>query len=203
MATYLNDIIVDEKFMNLVKEALGYPLVDLDVIEDLFPTEYIRENVIGLSAEEFFSYFPFVQTISINVNGTSEVTVDAPENTLGILHYAFVNQSDASMSNLNSGNPFHTSAITTISSSRSNYGTPFNYNSYQYSSYQQKFYQDALTNSQKAYYAIFDEINNKISAKSSLSGVICVDVGMYDTDINKIPKNLRFKFLDLCRANLK
>ena len=127
MSTYLENFSVSDSFLSKVKESIGYPLVDDDTISELFTDEWIKENICGREAEVFFNYFPLVVNVGVNVNGNSEVSVEAPQNTLGIVHSAFV-ESGGGNSNLMSGNPFYTSTIvSTSSSSWRNYGTPFDW----------------------------------------------------------------------------
>ena len=143
-----------------------------------------------------------VTNIGVNVNGTSEVSVDSPKNTLGIVHSAFV-ESGGGNNNLMSGNPFYTSSIVSVSSSIArNYGSPFDYNSWMFSSSQQQFFNKALQNSNKSFYAYFDELNEKIVCKSTLVGTISVDVGIYGESEESIPKRLRVKYLELCQSAL-
>lgn len=201
MSTYLENFSVSDSFLSKVKESIGYPLVDADTLSELFDDNWIKENICGRNAEIFFNYFPLVTNIGVNVNGTSEVSIDSPKNTLGIVHSAFVESGGSG--NLMSGNPFYTSTITSISSSSMrNYGCPFDFNSYFYSSSQQKFFNQALQNSNKAFYAYFDELNEKIVVKSTLVGTVSVDVGLYGESEESIPKRLRVKYLELCQASL-
>ena len=201
MATYLENFQVSDSFLSKVKESIGYPLVDEETLNELFTDDWIKENICGRNAEIFFNYFPLVTNIGVNVNGTSEVSIDSPKNTLGIVHSAFVESGGSG--NLMSGNPFYTSTITSISSSSMrNYGCPFDFNSYFYSSSQQKFFNQALQNSNKAFYAYFDELNEKIVVKSTLVGTVSVDVGVYGESEESIPKRLRVKYLELCQASL-
>ena len=202
MSTYLENFVVSDEFLNKVKESIGYPLVDNDTLAELFTDDWIKENICGREAEVFFNYFPLVINVPINVSGTSEVAVDAPDNCLGVVHSAFV-ESGGGSGNLMSGNPFYTSTITSISSSSMrNYGTPYDWNSYFYSSSQQKFFNQALQNSNKAFYAYFDEVHNRIVAKSTLVGTVSVDCGCYAESVDMIPKRLRVKYLELCQSAL-
>ena len=202
MSTYLNNFSVSDSFLERVKESIGYPLVDTDTIGELFSDDWIKENICGRNAEIFFNYFPLVTNIGINVNGTMEVSVDSPKNTLGIVHSAFVESGGGNM-NLMSGNPFFTSSIVSVSSSIArNYGTAFDWNSYFYSSSQQQFFNKALQNSNKSFYAYYDEVHNKLIAKSTLPGTVSIDVGLYGESEESIPKRLRVKYLELCQASL-
>ena len=202
MATYLENFSVSDSFLSKVKESIGYPLVDEETLNELFTDDWIRENICGRNAEIFFNYFPLVTNIGVNVNGTSEVSVDSPKNTLGIVHSAFV-ESGGGNNNLMSGNPFYTSSIVSVSSSIArNYGSPFDYNSWMFSSSQQQFFNKALQNSNKSFYAYFDELNEKIVCKSTLVGTISVDVGIYGESEESIPKRLRVKYLELCQTAL-
>lgn len=202
MSTYLNNFSVSEDFLEQTKESIGYPLVDTQTIAELFEDNWIKKNIIARQAEVFFNYFPLVTNIGVNVSGTSEVSVDAPENCLGIVHSAFV-QSGGGNDNLMSGNPFYTSTITSISSSTMrNYGTPFDYNSYMFSSSQQRFFNNALNNSNKSFYAWYDELNNRIVCKSTLIGTISVDCGCFAESTEQIPRRLRTRFLNLCQYAL-
>ena len=202
MSTYLENFSVSDSFLSKVKESIGYPLVDDDTISELFTDEWIKENICGREAEVFFNYFPLVVNVGVNVNGNSEVSVEAPQNTLGIVHSVFV-ESGGGNSNLMSGNPFYTSTIvSTSSSSWRNYGTPYDYSSWMYSSSQQQFFNKALQNTNKSFYAYYDEINDRIVAKSTLVGTISVDCGCYAESVDMIPKRLRFKYLELCQASL-
>ena len=202
MSSYLNNFSVSDNFLSKVKESIGYPLVDADTLSELFTDDWIKENICGRNAEIFFNYFPLVTNIGINVNGTMEVSVDSPKNTLGIVHSAFV-ESGGGDNNLISGNPFYTSSIVSVSSSIArNYGTPYDFNSWMFSSSQQQFFNKALQNSNKSFYAYFDELNEKIVCKSTLVGTISVDVGIYGESEESIPKRLRAKYLELCQASL-
>lgn len=202
MATYLENFDVSDSFLSKVKESIGYPLVDEETLNELFTDDWIKENICGRNAEIFFNYFPLVTNIGINVNGTSEVSVDSPKNTLGIVHSAFV-ESGGGNNNLMSANPFYTSSIVSVSSSIArNYGSPFDWNSYYYSASQQQFFNKALQNSNKSFYAYYDEVHDRIVAKSTLVGTVSVDVGLYGESEESIPKRLRVKYLELCQASL-
>lgn len=202
MATYLENFSVSDSFLSKVKESIGYPLVDEETLNELFTDDWIRENICGREAETFFNFFPLVVNVPINVSGTAEVSVDAPINCLGVVHSAFV-ESGGGNNNLMSGNPFYTSSIVTVSSSVArNYGTPFDYNSYYYSASQQNFFNKALQNSNKSFYAYFDEVNNRLVAKSTLVGTVSVDCGCYAESVDMIPKRLRVKYLELCQTAL-
>ena len=202
MATYLENFSVSDSFLSKVKESIGYPLVDEETLNELFTDDWSRENICGRNAEIFFNYFPLVTNIGVNVNGTSEVSVDSPKNTLGIVHSAFV-ESGGGNNNLMGGNPFYTSSIVSVSSSIArNYGSPFDYNSWMFSSSQQQFFNKALQNSNKSFYAYFDEVHNKLIAKSTLPGTVSIDVGLYGESEESIPKRLRVKYLELCQASL-
>lgn len=202
MATYLENFSVSDSFLSKVKESIGYPLVDADTLSEFFDDNWIKENICGREAETFFNFFPLVVNVPINVSGTAEVSVDAPLNCLGVVHSAFV-ESGGGNNNLMSGNPFYTSSIVSVSSSVArNYGTPFDYNSYYYSSSQQNFFNKALQNSNKSFYAYFDEIHHKLIAKSTLTGTVSVDAGCYAESVDMIPKRLRTKYLELCQSAL-
>ena len=202
MSTYLENFTVSDNFLNQVKESIGYPIVDTDTIGELFDDNWIKNNVCAREAEVFFTYFPLVTNIGVQVSTPNEVSVDAPPRTLGIVHSAFVEGGNGG-GNLMSGNPFYTSSITSISSSSwRNYGTPFDWNSYFFSSSQQQFFNKALQNSNKAFYAWYDNVNDRIVVKSTLIGVVSVDVGVYGESEESIPKRLRMKYLELCQASL-
>lgn len=204
MSTYMENFAVSDDFLSQVKESIGYPLVDNDTLSELFSDDWIKKNICGREAETFFNFFPLVTNIGISVYGSSETSVDAPLNCLGIVHSAFVRNGGDSP-NLMSGNPFYTSTITSISSSTArNYGTPFDYNSYYYSSVQQNFFNKALQNQAggESFYAYYDEINDKIVAKSVLNGTISVDCGCYAESTDLIPKRLRVRYLNLCQYSL-
>jgi len=202
MSTYLENFDVSDSFLSKVKESIGYPLVDNDTLAELFTDDWIKENICGREAEVFFNYFPLVTNVGVNVSGTAEVSVDAPTNCLGIVHSAFVESGGGDM-NLMSGNPFYTSTITSISSSVArNYGTPFDYSSYYYSASQQNFFNKALQNSNKSFYAYYDEVNDKLIAKSTLVGTISIDCGCYAESVDMIPKRLRVRYLNLCQYAL-
>ena len=202
MATYLSNFVVSDSFLDKVKESIGYPLVDNDTLKELFEDDWIKENICGREAEIFFNYFPLVVNVGVPVSGTSEVSVEAPKNCLGIVHSAFVEYGGGS-GNLMSGNPFYTSTITSVSSSTMrNYGLPYDINSYYFSSSQQQFFNKALQNSNKSFYAYYDEPNNRLICKSTLVGTISVDVGVYGESEESIPRRLRVKYLELCQASL-
>ena len=199
MATFMENFQVSDDFLNQVKESIGYPLVENDTIEELFTDDWIKRNICGREAEVFFTYFPLVTNIGVSVSGNTEVSVNAPPNCLGIVHSAFVDFGKGS-ENLLSGNPFYTSTITSISSSSMrNYGTPFDYNSWMFSSSQQQFFNKALQNSNKSFYAYFDELNEKIIVKSTLVGTVSVDCGCYAESTEAIPRRLRVRYLNLCQ----
>ena len=200
--TYLENFSVSDSFLERVKESIGYPLVDTDTLSELFDDNWIKENICAREAEQFFNFFPLVVNVPINVSGTAEVSVEAPKNTLGIVHSAFV-ESGGGNNNLMSGNPFFTSSIVSVSSSIArNYGTAFDWNSYFYSSSQQQFFNKALQNSNKSFYAYFDEVHNKLIAKSTLPGTVSIDAGCYAESVDMIPKRLRVKYLELCQSAL-
>ena len=200
--TYLENFSVSDSFLERVKESIGYPLVDEETLNELFTDDWIRENICAREAEQFFNFFPLVVNVPINVSGTAEVSVDSPKNTLGIVHSAFV-ESGGGNNNLMSGNPFFTSSIVSVSSSIArNYGSAFDWNSYFYSSSQQQFFNKALQNSNKSFYAYYDEVHNKLIAKSTLPGTVSIDVGLYGESEESIPKRLRVKYLELCQASL-
>lgn len=202
MATYLENFEVSDKFLSQVKESIGYPLVDDDTISELFTDNWIKDNICGREAEVFFNYFPLVTNIGVQVSGTAEVSVDAPKNCLGIVHSAFVQNGGGNV-NLMSGNPFFTASLTSISSSTMrNYGTPFDFNSATFSVSQQRFFNNALQNSNKAFYAWYDEINDKIVVKSTLVGCVSVDCGCFAESTEQIPRRLRTRFLNLCQYAL-
>ena len=202
MATYLENFSVSNSFLSKVKESIGYPLVDEETLNELFTDDWIKENICAREAEQFFNFFPLVVNVPINVSGTAEVSVDAPSNCLGIVHSAFT-ESSGGDNNLMSGNPFFTSSIVSVSSSIArNYGTPFDLNSYYYSASQQQFFNKALQNSNKSFYAYFDEVHHKLIAKSTLTGTISIDAGCYAESVDMIPKRLRVKYLELCQASL-
>lgn len=202
MATYLENFDVSDSFLERVKESIGYPLVDADTLSEIFDDNWIRENICAREAETFFNFFPLVVNVPINASGTAEVSVEAPSNCLGIVHSAFVESGGGDM-NLMSGNPFYTSSIVSVSSSIArNYGSPFDYNSYYYSSSQQNFFNKALQNSNKSFYAYFDEVNNRLVAKSTLVGTISVDCGCYAESVDMIPRRLRVRYLNLCQYSL-
>ena len=202
MATYLENFAVSDSFLSKVKESIGYPLVDTDTLSELFDDNWIKENICAREAEQFFNFFPLVVNVPINISGTAEVSVDAPQNTLGIVHSAFV-ESGGGNNNLMSGNPFYTSSIVSVSSSIArNYGTAFDWNSWMFSSSQQQFFNKALQNSNKSFYAYFDEVHHKLIAKSTLSGTVSIDAGCYAESVDMIPKRLRTKYLELCQSAL-
>ena len=202
MSTYLENFSVSDSFLSKVKESIGYPLVDDDTLSELFDDNWIKENICAREAEQFFNFFPLVVNVPINVSGTAEVSVEAPSNCLGIVHSAFV-ESGGGNNNLMSGNPFFTSSIVSVSSSIArNYGSPFDWNSFYYSASQQQFFNKALQNSNKSFYAYFDEVHHKLIAKSTLTGTISIDVGLYGESEESIPKRLRVKYLELCQASL-
>ena len=202
MATYLENFSVSNSFLSKVKESIGYPLVDEETLNELFTDDWIKENICAREAEQFFNFFPLVVNVPINVSGTAEVSVDAPSNCLGIVHSAFT-ESSGGDNNLMSGNPFFTSSIVSVSSSIArNYGTAFDWNSYYYSASQQQFFNKALQNSNKSFYAYFDEIHHKLIAKSTLPGTVSIDAGCYAESVDMIPKRLRVKYLELCQTAL-
>ena len=202
MATYLENFSVSNSFLSKVKESIGYPLVDEETLNELFTDDWIKENICAREAEQFFNFFPLVVNVPINVSGTAEVSVDAPSNCLGIVHSAFT-ESSGGDNNLMSGNPFFTSSIVSVSSSIArNYGSPFDWNSYYYSASQQQFFNKALQNSNKSFYAYFDEIHHKLIAKSTLPGTVSIDAGCYAESVDMIPKRLRTKYLELCQSAL-
>ena len=202
MATYLENFSVSDSFLSKGKESIGYPLVDEETLNELFTDDWIRENICGREAETFFNFFPLVVNVPINVSGAAEVSVDAPQNMLGIVHSAFV-ESGGGNNNLMSGNPFYTSSIVSVSSSIArNYGTAFDWNSWMFSSSQQQFFNKALQNSNKSFYAYFDEVHNKLIAKSTLPGTVSIDAGCYAESVDMIPKRLRTKYLELCQSAL-
>ena len=200
--TYLENFSVSDSFLERVKESIGYPLVDTDTLSELFDDNWIKENICAREAEQFFNFFPLVVNVPINVSGTAEVSVEAPKNTLGIVHSAFV-ESGGGNNNLMSGNPFFTSSIVSVASSIArNSGTAFDWNSWMFSRSHQQFFNKALQNSDKSFYAYFDEVHHKLIAKSTLSGTVSIDAGCYAESVDMIPKRLRTKYLELCQSAL-
>lgn len=203
MSTYIHDITVSDSFLNNVKEALGYPVID-EEISDIYSDENIKELVIATSLEHFFNFFPIVQTITVPVGAGTTKVLNAPTNTLGIVHYALVNSSNNQGFNLNSGNPFYTEKLVTSSQSRlSNYGSPFNYNSSEYSVYQQAFYRNSMQNVSRLFAVHYNEAEDTISVQSSQSGTIVIRVGTYSTNLDDIPRRLKPHLLNYCQALLK
>ena len=203
MATYIENFNVTDNFLAQVKESIGYPLVDDDTISELFTDDFIKNTICGREAETFFNFFPFVVNIGVQTASSMEIAVDAPKNCLGVVHVGFVTSGNGASSNLNSGNPFYTQSIVSISSSTMrNYGTPFDYCSYFYSSSQQNFFNNALNNSNKSFYAYYDELNDRIVCKSTLVGTVSVDCGCYLESTDLIPRRLRVKYLELCQSAL-
>jgi hypothetical protein len=71
-----------------------------------------------------------------------------------------------------------------------------------FSSSQQQFFNKALQNSNKSFYAWYDELNNRIVVKSTLIGIVSVDVGLFGESTEQIPRRLRTRFLNLCQYAL-
>ncbi len=204
---YIDTAIADDDFCKDLYEGLGRYFIDDEILENIFSIDNIKKVIITGSMEVYYNYFPITEQIVVPVSGGStETYIDAPETTLGIVHYALTNNNGGS-GNLNSGNPFYTqSQLMSIggSSYRSSYGTPFNYmNGGGYSSYQEKFYGDSMIAQNKVYTVDYDEINNRFILKSATSGHITITVGKYDPVVNHIPKRLRPMFQRHCEANLK
>lgn len=203
MATFVKDVVCSEEFLNDVLEALGYPIVTKDIIFGFLPQDYILSNIIGDGLEKFFTYFPIVKNITLPASST-ESEVESPiENVLGIVHY-YENSKENTNVNLNSGNPFYTSSQVTISSSRQNWGTPFNYNGGTFTQFQRKFYEDSVKNlaGGKQYYCKYDETTNKFIVRSKLNSNLYVQVGCFSNNVDDVPKNKRQKFLNLCEGLL-
>lgn len=204
MSTYIHDISVSDDFLNNVKEALGYPVID-EEISDIYSDENIKKLVIANAFEYFFNFFPIVKTLVVSVSAGSPVTVEAPMNTLGIVHYALTNSASSdNQLNLNSGNPFYTERLVASSQSRlSNYGSPFNYNGSEYSTYQQDFYCNSAQAISRAFSVDYNEFDNTITVHSSQTGQMVIRVGTYSTSIDDIPNRLKIHLLLYCQGLLK
>lgn len=202
MATYLTDIKCSENILDNIIQVLGYPIVDKDTIFDILPKDYIINEIVGISMETYFQYFPIVKTFQMSSNST----IDSPiENVLGILHYNFVTgNTNTDQIDLHTGNAFYTSSVTNQLISGSTYGTPFNYNGGTYTVYQQKFLSDSMKkmNGGRQYSVRFDFANKKFKSISKQSGNMNVVVGCYSNDTNDIEFKYKTKFLDLCKAEL-
>lgn len=204
MSAYIENVIVSDKFLLGVKEALGYPIVDNEVINSIYTDDNIKDIVIANALEKFYNYFPIVNEINFDISAQTELSVNAPENTLGIIQYTFVDSIAKSNANLISGNPFYTqSQLSSSNSMRSGYGTPFNYNNSIFSSYQQNFYNNAVSNMSKMYYVKYNDLQNTFDMKSNTSGCFNIRVGCYSENVDDIPKRLKTTFQSLCRAFLK
>lgn len=204
MATYIQDIMVSDDYLNNVKEALGYPVLN-EEISDVFSDENIKNLVIANSLEYFFNFFPIVQTLTVTVSGSgSPVIISAPEHTLGIVHYAMVDSKGNTGYNLSTGNPFYTEKLITSSQSiLANYGSPFNYNGAEFSTYQQQFYANSAKNLARIFAVYFNEAENTLTVHSGQAGTIVIRVGTYSTNLDDIPKRLRPHLLNYCQGLLK
>lgn len=204
MSTYIHNPTVDESFLYDVKEALGYPVVD-EEIADIYTDEQIENLVIADALEHFFNYFPIVQTIVTPVSPNGKVELDAPENTLGIVHYALDGRGSGGI-NLNTGNPFYTARMVVSSQSGlANYGSPFNYNGSEYSVYQQQFYANSAqkVSGGRSFAVYYNASTDKIEVQSVMGGTMTIRVGCYSEDVDDIPKRLRPHFLGYCQGMLK
>lgn len=200
MATYITDVTASDDFIELLLETLGYPIIEDEVLYNIFPKDFIKEKIIGLSMELFYTYFPIIKEFSMSSNTTIDSTID---NVLGIVHYTFVNGNISNTEMYNQG-PWSLSNKVSLMSMGNTYGTPFNYNSYTYSTYQQKFYSDSMKNLNggRKHSVIYDEKNNKFISQSKMNGTFNVEVGCYSNNVSDIPKHLLPKFTDLCRAEI-
>lgn len=188
-----------ENFLNTVKQGIGYP-----IITDEFSFAYTDDDIINLiispCLETFHNFFPKQQTLNLSVGGGSEeMSIDAPENTIGIIHYYLIDGGGSG--NLNSGNPFYTATQVSQYVSSWNYGTPFSYGKNLHI-YQDKFYRQSMQQMNKVFYVKYDEDNEKILYKSSTSGMLSVIVGVYDPVVANIPKRLQRHFTTYCMGSL-
>lgn len=202
MSTYIGDVIVSNNFLENVKEALGYPVLDQE-ISDIYSDEHIKDLVISDALEFFYNHFPIIETLTVPM-GVGKTSIDAPDKTLGVVHYAFVNSAQNNQMNLNSGNPFYTARLT-ISANQSsmNFGSPFNYGSSEYSTYQQQFYQNSMQKSNRMYAVYFDERNMKLNLQSSQSGTMVIKLGLYSENVADIPNRIKPHLLNYCQGLLK
>ena len=204
MSTYISNPTVSEDFLNSVKEALGYPVVD-EEISDIYSDENIKNLVIANAMEYFFNFFPIVKILQTPVSSNGKVELDAPENTLGIVHYALIDGNGSGGTDLNTGNPFYTATLVASTQTRlANYGSPFNYNNSEYSRYQQQFYADSMRKVNGRSFAVYyNEATDKIEVQSVNSGTMSIKVGCYSEDVDDIPKRLRPHFRNYCQGLLK
>ena len=205
MSSYINQVTVEEHFLEEMLEVLGYPIVEKDIIYDIYNEDYIKNHIIAECLETFYNYFPIVKEYTFGAS-KSETSVDSPfENVLGIIHYSKPETGNNGI-NLNSGNPFYTaSQVSSYSSTWSSYGTPFRYNETgTWNAFQRKFYNDSLKNlaGGTLYYLKFDEDNNRFLIRSVVGGSIHALIGCYSSNVSDIPKTKRIHFLNLCRAML-
>lgn len=204
MSTYIEHVEINEHFLEKILEVLGYPIVDKEIIYDIYSKEYIIDSVISEALELFYNYFPIVKEYEFFSTKT-ETSIESPfENVLGIIQYSKPEMGTSSP-NLNSGNPFYTATQVSYSGSTyQSWGTPYKYYGSSYNVFQNKFYQDSLKNMSGGtiYYLKYDEANNKFVTKSAIGGVIHALIGCYSSNVDDIAKNKRPHFLSLCQAML-
>lgn len=188
-----------EAFLNSVKQGIGYPIIT-DEFSFAFKDTDIINLIISPCLETFHNFFPKQKIIDISVGGGVEGFIDAPDNTLGIIHYDFVDNTSGA-SNLNSGNPFFTASQVSSFTSSYNYGTPFSYGKNLHS-YQNVFYNKSMKQMNKVFYVKYNEDEDKIYYKSTLSGILNIIVGVYDPVVANIPKRLQRHFGNYCIGTL-
>lgn len=205
---YMADTIeVSDAFVNSVLKGVGYPVITLEQIEFIYSKEQIIQLIIEPCLETFYTYFPMVTDVTINSSGGSLILHNAPENMLGIIHTSFVpNSSAGSGSKMQSGqfyqNPFFSaSQVVSVGGTYSSYGTPFDYGN-SLNIYQRKFYQKSMESQNTVYTATFDERENMLKCKSSISGVFVIKCGCYDPIVANIPKRLQKHFVTYCKGTL-
>ena len=202
MGIYINNVNCSDEFIKLLIEVIGYPIIDENTIFDIFSKEYIKENIISLSLETYYNYFPIIKTFTMSSN----TKINSPyENVLGILHYNFVQNSNTNSDfNLNTGNAFYTASLISQVVSGSNYGTPFNYNAGVYTQYQQRFLSDSMKNMNggRQHSVRYYEQSKLFTSISKAQGKFNVTVGCYSNNVDDIENKNKTKFMDLCKAEL-
>lgn len=90
------DILIDDKWLNKVKMALGYPRVTLSFLTD----EQIKEYAVEPALREYFTKFPLEESYIENVSDNTTLEIDFPdEYTFGVLDMKITDRSVGSSAN--------------------------------------------------------------------------------------------------------
>lgn len=208
--SYISNIKISEKTFNEIKSVLGYPVITSE-FDDIMTPEHIKEYAIAPAMETYFTYFPVIHSMEYPASGSSALeTIEAPDNTLGLLKYQFIPQSSSSgganlmQQGMFYGNPFYTSSQVVSKGSYGlggSFGTPFGYEKELFT-YQNRFYNKSLESSNKVVFIRYDDNTNSVELKSNLPGVFHIELALFSNDVEVIPIRKRQKFIEYAQGKL-